>query len=170
MRLDRQPPGPLFEAGPPRWVLVIKKNPISGEKKLTVKFVSRHFYFPLRRDSNWFFQFFAQSLRIKLASCQSAWLRILLWENQLGCTYTRDLIGYRRGEKSPAPDGNWTHNLKSFAPQPCAQPLCHNRCPKVRFMEGQLFSLQDQDMKGLDLVGSHTHSVSFVQYSIKYFL
>ena len=86
-------------------------------------------------------------------------------EHELRMHYLKD-----REEKCPAPVEIWTHDLKSFAPQACAQPLCYNRCPKVRFMEGQLFSLQDQDMKGLDLGGSHPYSVSFTTYSVKYFL
>ena len=34
-------------------------------------------------------------------------------------------------EKSPAPGGNQTHNLKSFAPLSCALALCNNHCPGV---------------------------------------
>ena len=50
-------------------------------------------------------------------------------------TFVRDLnygctIDWKENKKSPTPGGIWTHNLKSFALQTCALPLCYNHCPK----------------------------------------
>ena len=50
-------------------------------------------------------------------------------------TWLRTLHGWRKvgrdreEEKSPAPGGIRTYNLKSFAPQACALPLCYNCNP-----------------------------------------
>ena len=77
--------------------------------------------------------FFAQSVLIKLASPQSAWLSIFLIEkiNSVAPprgTSMRDalLIEMRREEKSPAPGGARTLGLKSFTPQVCALLLCYD--------------------------------------------
>ena len=40
----------------------------------------------------------------------------------------------KRTKKSPAPTGIWTHDLKSFALQACALPLCYSWCPNKAWM------------------------------------
>ena len=41
------------------------------------------------------------------------------------------LIGERKEEKSPAPGGIRTHNLKSLIPQADALPLCYSNNRKI---------------------------------------
>ena len=53
-----------------------------------------------------------------VAPPRGIWLKIHYW-------------GIGRKEKSPAPGGNQTHNLKSFGLEACALPLCYNHCPRV---------------------------------------
>ena len=70
---------------------------------------------------------------------QAAWQSIIFYRKTSSVvppwgTSSKDalLIGLRREEKSPAPGGIQTHNLKSFALQACALPLCYNHCQKMR--------------------------------------
>ena len=80
--------------------------------------------------------FSIKSLHIMLVLPHAAQIKhIFLCRKIIGVAPPRGLWsrthywGIETEEKSPGPGGNWTHDLKSFAPQVYAPPLCYNHCP-----------------------------------------
>ena len=80
--------------------------------------------------------FFAKSVHIMLVLPPAAQLNVHFWPRissaapPWGTWFRTHYWGIDRDEKIPAPGGNWTLDLMSFALRTCALPLCSNRFPR----------------------------------------